>query len=162
MKLASSSLPALHQCVQDELIAMTSFAKILKLEQAALIAGDTDQLESITPEKNILIKQLTELEKIRKSTLINGGYESNINGTERYLAQCEESDQVSMIWHQLLDISKEAKEFNRTNGILINRHISRNQSALNILQRSDPAANLYGPNGQSTNKSVTGRGFSAG
>jgi flagella synthesis protein FlgN len=162
MKLASSSLPILHQCIQDELIAMTSFAKILKLEQAALIAGETDQLESITQEKNILIKQLTDLEKIRKSTLINGGYESNINGTETYLAQCGETDQVSIIWHQLLGISKEAKEFNRTNGVLINRHITRNQATLNILQRNDPSANLYGPNGQATNKSISGRGFSAG
>lgn len=162
MKLTSSSLPALHQCIQDELNAMNSFAKILKLEQAALIAGDTNQLESITQEKAALIKQLTDLEKIRKSSLLNGGYKTDLEGMEAYLADFGTSDNISATWLALMDISRQAKEFNRTNGILINRHMSRNQAALNILHRKDPASALYGPNGQSTSKSSTGRGFVAG
>lgn len=162
MTKINSSLPVLQQCIRDELLAMTSFAKILKLEQAALIEGDTDQLGKITEEKSLIIKQLTELEKIRKTSLVEAGFDTDLNGMEAYLSKLDASDNISGVWFELMEISKQAKEFNRTNGLLINRHLNRNQAALNILHRKDPSANLYGPNGQSTNKSVTGRGFLAG
>ncbi len=158
----SSSLTELNQCIQDEMSAMSAFTKILKLEQAALISGETGQLESITQEKSLLIKQLTDLEKIRKSSLARSGFTTDLNGMQDYLASTGETTETKSIWQSLLEISRQAKEFNRTNGILINRFLTRNQAALNILHRKDPSAALYGPNGQSTNSLGSGRGFVAG
>jgi flagella synthesis protein FlgN len=40
------------------------------------------------------------------------------------------------------------KETNRLNGVLINKHFSRNQQILNHLQGKPEAGNMYGKNGQ--------------
>ena len=64
-------------------------------------------------------------------------------------------------WAELLTIAQSANELNRTNGLLINRHMVRNQNALNVLQGAPQGGNIYGPNGQPANKAKT-RGLVVG
>ena len=69
---------------------------------------------------------------------------------------CAQSDQGTAAtrneWMELLALAQSAKQINRTNGILINTHMMRNQAALNILHGNPQGSNLYGPDGQSSTK----------
>jgi flagella synthesis protein FlgN len=52
-------------------------------------------------------------------------------------------------WNHLLDLTREAKELNRVNGMLVNRQLSQTQAALGELR--GPGGNpggVYGPGGQ--------------
>ncbi|MFZ6672372.1 flagella synthesis protein FlgN [Undibacterium sp. Xuan67W] len=162
MNLVSAKLPQLNQSLQNELSAMTSLTEILKLEQAALIEGHVNDLNEFTKRKGLCIAQVAELEKIRSTHLEEMGFSSDLNGINAFLAQAPAETTIADNWTQLLAIAEKAKEINRTNGILINRQLMRNQGALNVLQQSNPAGAMYGPNGQAKIQNITGRGLVIG
>ena len=55
------------------------------------------------------------------------------------------------LWQEVLGLTREAKELNRVNGILINKHMNNNQSALRALRMPVQGGSaLYGPSGQAT------------
>lgn len=162
MSTANFSLPKLHTCLQDEIDAMTTLAELLKAEEAALVDGNVSELSRLTQDKSQLIMQLSKLENERKACLIQQGYSSDAKGMQDYFLKAATELSAAKDWEKLLHISEQAKEINRTNGVLINRQFNRNQSALNILQQNHPTGTMYGPNGQATNGSASGRGFIAG
>ena len=55
-------------------------------------------------------------------------------------------------WNALIETARAAKEINRTNGLLINRHLTLNQNALKALRGDAMQESFYGPNGQSMAK----------
>jgi flagella synthesis protein FlgN len=152
----------LHQCLLEELSAMSFLADLLKTEETALIAGDVATLSNLTQAKSQQLAALSSLEKKRQIYLDHLGFSIDAKGMQDYLATDKADSLTSESWEKLLQISAAAKENNRTNGILINRQITKNQGALNVLQQNNPAGAMYGPNGQSTNKTSSGRGFIIG
>lgn len=162
MSPANFSLPKLHSCLQDEIHAMTALAELLKTEEAALVDGNVNELSRLTQEKSQLIMQLSNLENDRKACLGQHGYSSDAKGMQDYFLKVPAESTAAKDWEKLLQISEQAKEINRTNGVLINRQFNRNQSALNILQQNHATGAMYGPNGQATNSGSSGRGFIAG
>ena len=67
-----------------------------------------------------------------------------------WLDKTPDLDLVHASWSELLELIKAAKEFNRVNGLLISKHMIRNQNTLQVLQGPKQGGSLYGPNGQST------------
>jgi flagella synthesis protein FlgN len=157
MNSTSLNSPKLHQCLQEEIIAMTSLASLLSLEELALIDGNVEELSKLTQNKGKLISQLSKLEIERKACLEKQGYSSDAKGMQEYIEKTSSEISAEKDWKTLLDVSEKAKERNRTNGILINRQFIRNQNALSILQQTSPAESMYGANGQSTTNSISGR-----
>lgn len=162
MSQTNFRMPKLHECLQKEIHAMTSLAELLSAEETALVNADVAELTRLTPEKSQLILQLSNLENERKTWLEQHGYSPDAKGMQDCVAKASSEITIVDAWTKLLQISTQAKENNRTNGILINRQINRNQGALNILQKNNPASSLYGPNGQATNNTPSGRGFVVG
>lgn len=162
MSTANFSPPQLHTCLQDEIYAMTTLAELLKTEETALVDGNVSELSRLTQEKSQLIMRLSKLENERKNCLIQHGYTSDAKGMQDYFLKTATESAAAKDWEKLLHISEQAKETNRTNGVLINRQFNRNQSALNILQQNHPTGAMYGPNGQATNSGTSGRGFITG
>ncbi|MDY7537993.1 flagellar protein FlgN [Undibacterium sp. RTI2.1] len=162
MNLSSAKLLQLNQCLEDEVVEMTSLSELLKLEQAALVEARVNDLIDLTKNKSLIIAKVSELEKLRASSLKELGFTSDNSGMQALLEKAPAEVETSNYWKTLLTISEQAQENNRTNGILINRQFTRNQNALNILQQNNPAGSMYGPNGQSTVKNMTGRGVVAG
>ncbi|MFZ6748389.1 flagella synthesis protein FlgN [Undibacterium sp. Ren11W] len=152
----------LHECLLEELSAMSFLADLLKTEETALVATDVATLNNLTQAKSQQLAALSILEKKRQFYLSHMGYSIDAKGMQDFLTTQQVDRTISENWEKLLDVSASAKETNRTNGILINRQITKNQGALNILQQNNPAGAMYGPNGQSTNKSSSGRGFIVG
>jgi flagella synthesis protein FlgN len=157
MNSTNLSVPELHQCLQEEIIAMTSLADLLRLEELALIDGNVEELGKLTQSKSKLISHLSKLEIERKAYMEKHGYSNDAKGMQSYLEKTSSETSVAEYWKKLLVVSEKAKESNRTNGILINRQFVRNQNALNILQQNSPSESMYGANGQSTTNLASGR-----
>lgn len=146
--------------VRDELAAMQTFVTTLQNEQQALIESNAEALIAITPQKNEILNGLLGFETQRNNLLAQFGSASSNEGIQALLAQTGDATWGNQ-WQQLLELSAQAQELNRTNGLLINRQMSRNQSALNIL-KNDQSGSLYGADGQTKIANQTSRGIVAG
>lgn len=162
MSQTTAGLIAIQQCLQEEIAAMAALSALLKKEQSALVDGDVALLNETTLHKGKIVGSISELEKKRLSRLSELGFSADQAGMQAYLQQATVVSGVAGDWEHLLQLSEQAKEDNRTNGILINRQLARNQAALGVLQQNNPAGSLYGPNGQSTIKNTPGKGYVAG
>jgi len=142
---------SIEQCLSDEVNAMSELASLLKKEQAALASNDIEALGITTAGKTELLRTIAGLEKIRSSKLVALGFNGKPEGMQSYFSQHPtETAQSSVLWEKLLSISEQAKEDNRTNGLLINRRLSHNQAALTVLGHGSSTGSLYGPTGQTT------------
>ncbi|MBC3874995.1 flagella synthesis protein FlgN [Undibacterium flavidum] len=166
MNQALTNTAQLQQIIDQEIVVMQSLTQLLDEEQQVLVNNDSEKLESITPNKNQLLAQVIELEKNRSELLLNSGHSSDAKGMLNFFTANTGNHSLKLenSWQSLLDISSQAQEKNRTNGLLINRHLSKNQAALNVLQSGGghQAGSMYGADGQSKVKPSAGRGIVAG
>lgn len=144
----------LTNCLSDEKIAILKLISLMKEEQDSLINADIINLQTLTIQKVEIVREMSELGRIRHKILISTGYEPQKISMEEWLNGAVDSE-TSAIWTEILSLAKSAKELNNTNGLLINRHITRNQNTLNVLQGVLPGAGFYGPDGQSKLQAAT-------
>lgn len=134
----------------EEISIGNTLLQLLKQEQEHLIHANLDGLTGVTEEKTSAVARMTALALHRHRTLAAAGFEASESGMQRWVATAPAA--VIKSWDDLLGIARQAKELNRTNGLLINQHITRNQNALNVLQGNQNGGGMYGPNGQATSK----------
>ncbi len=146
--------------LREEQRLMTDLLDILKQEQRSLVAADIDLLATLTPRKSELLSQLAALATVRHQALGSAGFEAREAGMEVWLCAHGTPEDKSL-WNSVLANTREAKELNRLNGMLINKQLSHTQGALQALRPPSPAGAVYGPSGRTTT-STTSRGFLAG
>jgi flagella synthesis protein FlgN len=147
-----SSLKEEYQLTQ-QLIAL------LKQEQAHLVKADINGLTAVTEEKSRAVNQMSALTGLRYRALAAAGFSPKEDGMQAWLNASAQPD-AEKCWKDLLELAQSAKALNSTNGLLISKHITYNQNALNVLQGTR-ATNFYGPNGQTTTK-IRPRGLVVG
>jgi flagella synthesis protein FlgN len=162
MNDALTNTRKLQQLLDDEVVLMRSLDQLLAEEETVLTNNEAEKLSVITPEKNTVLLQIVELEKNRNQLLSAIGYAPDAKGMQDFFTASTANTALEDTWKVLLTISGKAQEKNRTNGLLINRQLSRNQSALNVLQKNNQTGSMYGADGQSKNSPNTGRGIIAG
>lgn len=148
---------ALAQALAEEVRAAGALLDLLRQEQAHLVDANIDELIKITEEKTKIVARMGELSLGRHRSLTSAGFEGSEEGMEKWANSPSADPSAARSWKALLEIAREAKELNRTNGLLIGRHLSRNQAALNILHGSGEGGNMYGPTGQSATQSGSRR-----
>jgi flagella synthesis protein FlgN len=128
---------------------LATLVDLLKQEQGLLVAADADGLAALTPQKSELVQQLALQSAERHRALGEGGFEAGEAGMEPWLAASGDQE-ARAAWEQLLELTREAKELNRLNGMLINKHLAHNQQVLGALrtQGTGGEAAVYGPGGQ--------------
>lgn len=126
---------------------------LLQQEQACLVEANVNGVTDLLNEKSMLVAQATDLAVARHHALAAAGHDASEAGMQAWIATQENRNESVQIWNDLVDLAREAKEINRTNGLLINQQLSRNEAALNILRGSEPGSNVYGPNGQTAARS---------
>lgn len=137
--------------LNEENKAARHLLDLLKMEQTQLINADIEGLSVLTEEKAKIVARMTELAMQRHKKLGAAGFAAKETGMQDWLQSPEASATALTSWSELIALAKAAKELNRTNGMLIGKHLSNNQMALNILHGSATGAgNFYGPNGQAT------------
>lgn len=146
--------------LREEQRLITALLEILKEEQQYLVAADIDNLSAVTPRKSELLSQMAVLASERHKALAQAGFEAREAGMEVWLA-AHGTPEDNALWNTVLEQTREAKELNRLNGMLINKQLSHTQSALQTLRPQGQAGTVYGPSGRTTT-SNTSRGFLAG
>jgi flagella synthesis protein FlgN len=141
--------------LNEEHKATRHLIQLLKQEQTYLVQADIDGLTRITEEKAKVVNQMAELANLRYQTLAAAGFEPKEAGMQEWLKSPAATATASKSWMELLTLAQSAKELNRTNGLLINKHMMHNQTALNVLRGNAQGGNLYGPDGQSMQKAGT-------
>ena len=135
--------------LHEENSAAHMLLDLLKKEQAQLIAADIDALTTLTEEKTRLVARMSELATGRHQALAAAGFAATEAGMQAWLDSLQTST-ARQSWKELLELSRAAREINRSNGLLIGKHLARNQGALNVLKGGPQGQALYGPNGQSS------------
>ncbi len=138
--------PASFRLLADEEAkVVTEFVQLLKEEQQALIAGQVDDVSTLSAKKAEFCQRLDRFSRHRivllSSSAINPGPELNA-----WLSRQDAS--VKKSWATLLTIAKEAQDLNRQNGQLISSRMQSNSQTLNVLMSASDRASLYGSDGQ--------------
>lgn len=141
---ASSGLP---EILAGEAELLAQFVAVLRLEQAALAAGDTTPLPDYATRKASLGDGLQGAAAQRNALLDGLGLDRDRAGVEQWLA-ARPGDPAAARWQQILDGAREAHELNNLNGKLIQMRLRYNAAALEALQRGSRTLELYGPDGQ--------------
>jgi flagella synthesis protein FlgN len=133
--------------LRDEQQVIGSIVELMKTEQQFLISADADGLSTITPNKLQLARRAATLARVRHKALAAAGFTAGEAGMEPWLA-VGGSDEQRQDWNRLLELTREAKELNRVNGMLVNRQLGQAQAALGALRGTGNGAGVYGPGGQ--------------
>jgi flagella synthesis protein FlgN len=133
--------------LRDEQQVIGSIVELMKTEQQFLISADADGLSTITPNKLQLAQRAATLARVRHKALAAAGFSAGEAGMEPWLA-VGGSDEQRQYWNRLLELTREAKELNRVNGMLVNRQLGQAQAALGALRGTGLGAGVYGPGGQ--------------
>jgi flagella synthesis protein FlgN len=144
--------------VRDEFSIMHTLIELMKQEQRLLVEADTDGLNGITPQKSQLIGQMAELGKTRHQHLIGAGFTPEDASMSPWLAQHGDKEAV-MLWEDLLAATRQAKELNRVNGMLIAKQLNNTHTIINAMRTPTGAAetSVYGPTGQTTTSAPSRR-----
>jgi len=159
MNQAFGTSPA--DSLSEEHKAIRLLTELLQQEQEHLVEANIDGVAALTEPKAEAAARMTELAAWRYRALAAAGFEPQEAGMKAWIASPAASQTASKSWNELIELAEVAKELNRVNGTLINKQIVRNQTILNVLQHGSQQSNVYGPNGQTSNK-PSGRHIVAG
>jgi flagella synthesis protein FlgN len=149
--------------LREEEHIMSTLLDVLRQEQQLLVKAEIESLQAVTTRKTALVTQMTLLSAQRHRALGKAGFPAQESGMDAWIAASGEArDESAALWQALLAHTREAKELNRINGMLINKQMGHTQGALQALRPQGAAQNnFYGPGGMSTTLPRS-RGFLAG
>jgi len=135
--------------LRDEQQLIGSILELMKSEQQFLVSADADGLATINPQKLQLAQKMAELARLRHRALGAAGFSASESGMEPWLA-VGGNDELRTQWNRLLELTREAKELNRVNGMLVNKQMGHTQGMLNALRPAAAGAGVYGPGGHTS------------
>ena len=144
--------------VRDEFSLINTLIELMKQEQRLLVAADTDGLTAVTAQKSQLVAQMAGLSKTRHAQLAQAGFAAEDASMNGWLEQHGDKDAASL-WQDLLAATRQAKELNRVNGMLISKQLNNTHTLLNAMRAPAGAADagVYGPTGQTSNSQPSRR-----
>ena len=152
----------------EEHEAISELLLLLKQEQLHLIGADIEQLTGLTAQKSVLVQRMALLAGARHKALAAAGFGVQLGaqaggqlgapeaGMTAWIAAAADAS-AAALWRQVLDLTREAKEYNRLNGMLINKHMVHTRDALNVLRPPALGGNIYGPSGLAASSPARGR-----
>jgi flagella synthesis protein FlgN len=132
---------------EQDVQLVNKLLKVLSREQSSLVMTDIDAIEILIEEKSELLQLIDMTVKSRYEALAAKGFESNENGMVAWL-KVQANPAINDLWQNFQKTLSQAKEMNRLNGMLINKHFNRNQQLLNHLQGNSSSGDVYAKNGQ--------------
>lgn len=144
-------MPSPSDTLADEQQLMSSLLALMQREQEFLVAADAVGLGTITPEKAQSMNQLAILANQRHQALGAAGFAAEETGMQAWVESPAGQSEADA-WQQLLKLTRDAKELNRVNGMLINKQMAHNQGLINAMRQPANAAEttVYGPGGLTT------------
>jgi len=131
---------------------VNNLLEVLTREQSSLVLSDIDAIEAAMEEKSVLLQNISLTANTRYAALAAGGFAPNESGMTVWL-KSQTKPALTESWERFQKSISQAKEMNRLNGVLINKHFNRNQQLLNHLQGGSGNGGVYGKNGQAKSQS---------
>ncbi len=157
---------------QAEATLVQSLIFVLEREQKTLISDDIESIEILMDEKAQILQKISSASQARYQQLQVQGYEASETGMASFIQattpntalnttpNTSANDETANNWMDFQKSLAQAKELNRVNGVLINRHFNRNREMLNDLQgnqhNNQSTSMIYGANGQQSSASYSG------
>ena len=139
--------------LSQELDTARQLTHLLKQEQTLLIDADIESLSTLVQKKAQIMARLADLGASRLDALKQAGYAVEEASMQKWLNSSLPASvnraAARKSWDELSTLIHTAKEINRTNGLLIGTHASRNQATLQALQ-GNPSGQVYGADGQTS------------
>ena len=129
--------------------AFARFLETLRAESSALLRGDVDEVLQLVETKSSLVENLSLMGTARRATLADEGFSPDRVGMTEWLIVHggDDHSRLSRTWAELLAKAGEARDLNKSNGVLIESRLRFNQSALTALRSAMQQSTLYGPDG---------------
>lgn len=128
---------------------MNELVALLANEQSSLINPNVSAVESVIEQKDELLKKISASVKVRNDALAKAGFEPNENGMVAWINK-NALRQTMQKWQAFQQSVAQAKELNRLNGQLINKHFIRNRQFIAHLKGNPRNDGVYGPNGHAS------------
>jgi flagella synthesis protein FlgN len=141
-----------HISFEQDAQLVESLLETLSREQTSLVIADIDSIEALIEEKSVLLQSINITAKSRYAALAANGFEPSEVGMLAWLKH-QAKPAINELWESFQKTLNQAKEMNRLNGMLINKHFNRNQQLLSHLQGNSSASDVYGKNGQAKSQS---------
>jgi flagellar biosynthesis/type III secretory pathway chaperone len=143
-------MSALHPWQPEtELSLWKQLVATLIQEQVVLRDGNIDTLTDLAAHKRNLVVALAPHIKTRGRLLIDNGLPSTDQGMESLIQQSQEG-QASLVWREIRETERMARDLNQINGRLINLRMGSVEQALNVLSGAAGGQKLYNTGGQAT------------
>lgn len=133
---------------------LNNLVLLLSREQEALINMDIDQIEDLLDQKGVLLQRISTSVKNRHDALAKVGFDADENGMASWI-KSNRLEKELQLWQGFQQNLEQAKELNRLNGQMINKHFNRNQQSLGQLQGKPATSGVYGPNGHTASNSYS-------
>ncbi len=137
--------------VTPETQAIHLLLDLLEQEQQSLISGNIQHVNQVLEQKSKTLLDINQFAHQRYKALGHLGFISNEQGMQQWLSK-HATKPVQSAWLAAQQSLVKAKELNRVNGLLINRHLQRTQQMLSAIQQKAGSPTLYGANGQATSQ----------
>jgi flagella synthesis protein FlgN len=133
----------------QELALIDAVLALMQQEQQLLVSADTAGLDELTPRKAQVVVEMTALARQRHQSLAAAGFAADEAGMQAWV-DGSGAETASSGWQALLEKTREAKELNRINGMLITRQLSHTQGLINAMRTPAGGAEaaVYGKSGQ--------------
>lgn len=153
---------SLPELLVAELSALKRFCALLGEERQVLSGAQADRLPDIAAEKTSLAGQLSGFESRREALLHEEGLPKGRAGIEAWLASRPDREPQRRQWAELLELARQARDENDTNGRLIGLLLQQNRDALSLLLSSGGADSIYSADGQPRSLAGLKRSLGAG
>ncbi len=155
-----TQLANLLAALKEEQASLQSFVSLLQKEQKMLTEFGTDNLLELAEKKSTHAVKINKIAETRHSLLQALIPELTAKNIQNWLEK--NSKEGLNLWQSIRILGDQAHELNRINGELIQLKLRHNQQLIGALSRAVNQANLYGPNGQTSFSTGSGRTLGLG
>ena len=147
MTSPSSSAGALASAIRSERAGVQALVQALTEERQLLTDGNTDPLTEMGARKRELLLDIARLGDQRNRMLREHGITPDGRGIRALLDNRPATDEIRAEWRLLIETTRQARQLNEANGVIIADGMRANQQALTVLL-SAASAGTYGPGGR--------------
>ena len=132
--------------LEQERARVQAFLQLLEREQAALVAGDHDDLLAFTEQKAAQVMELRRFSDARSRLLAAHGLRTDKDGMSAWIERHADAA-ARRIWDEIKSLAAQVRAINEINGALVAARLKHNQGAIMALQSAARSTGVYGPDG---------------
>ena len=133
--------------LEQERERVREFLELLEQEQAALVAGDHDDLMAFTEQKAARILDLRRISDARSHLLASHGLRADKDGMSAWIER-HGDEPIRRLWDEIRTLAAQVRAANEINGALVSARLKHNQASIAALQTAARnGCGVYGPDG---------------